>query len=53
MMDDALYIGLKTNLQQILALCQAYAFFNKDIVALNLLDHHEERIDNQEEAQPR
>jgi hypothetical protein len=40
MMEEALYLGVNTNLAEILAYCKSFADFNKDIVALNLIEYH-------------
>ena len=49
MMEEALYLGIKTNLSEILSYCRCFAHHRKDIVALNLINFHEEK--NDKEAQ--
>ena len=51
MMEDAIYLGVKTGIQEILAHCQSFANLNKDVAALALLEYHEEKTD--EEAMAR
>jgi hypothetical protein len=37
MMDEALYLGTRTNLQEILSYCRSFATYQKDTIALNVL----------------
>ena len=50
-MDEALYLGVKTNLPEILSYCRSFANYKKDIVALSILNLHQEKMDT-EEGQP-
>jgi hypothetical protein len=45
MIDEALYLGIKTNLPEILSYCVSFANYRKDIVAHALLKMHEGKGD--------
>ena len=48
MMDEAIYLGVKTNLSEILSYCRNFANYRKDIVALSILNMHQEKMDTEE-----
>ena len=41
MMDEAIFIAIKTNQQDIISYTKAIAHIRKDIVALNMIEFHE------------
>jgi len=48
MTEEAIYLALKTNQPEIQAVCRSHAQMNNDIVAINLLEFHDQ---NQNEQQ--
>ena len=45
MMDDAIYLAIKTNIPEIVSHCRNFANAKKDVAALSLLEYHDEKTD--------
>ena len=44
MMDEAVFLAIKTNQPEIISYCKAMAHHRKDVIALNMLEFHEQQV---------
>jgi len=47
MMDEAIYLAVKTNIPEVFTYCMMYANIKKDIVSINLLNYHTKKSDEE------
>ena len=47
MMDEAIYLAVKTNIPEVHSYCMQYANVKKDTVSINLLNYHNQKIDEE------
>ena len=53
MTDEATYLAIKTNVPEIINYCLAFATLRKDVITVNLLNYHQQKLDDNPDTEPR
>lgn len=53
MMDEAIYLAVKTNIPEVHTYCMMYANIKKDIVSINLLNYYTKSTEDDERVPSR